>query len=84
MTSEIIFTVICVLTAFIMLIYYIKRERKLLSFLFGAITGTVALVLLNKYGVCIGINVPLNMFNVSGSVVLGVPFVICLVILQMI
>ena len=82
MTSENIFAAICILTVLIMMIYYIKRERKLLSFLFGAVTGTAALILLNKYGVFIGIDVPLNIFNVSGSAVLGVPFVICLVILQ--
>ncbi len=82
MTSENIFAAICILTVLIMVIYYIKRERKLLSFLFGAVTGTAALILLNKYGVFIGIDVPLNIFNVSGSAVLGVPFVICLVILQ--
>ena len=81
MTSENIFAAICILTVLIMVIYYIKRERKLLSFLFGAVTGTAALILLNKYGVFIGIDVPLNIFNVSGSAVLGVPFVICLVIL---
>ncbi len=82
MTSENIFAAICILTVLIMVIYYIKRERKLLSLLFGAVTGTAALILLNKYGVFIGIDVPLNIFNVSGSAVLGVPFVICLVILQ--
>ncbi|MGN0575403.1 MAG: pro-sigmaK processing inhibitor BofA family protein [Ruminococcus sp.] len=82
MTSENIFAAICILTVLIMMIYYIKRERKLLSFLFGAVTGTAALILLNKYGAFIGIDVPLNIFNVSGSAVLGVPFVICLVILQ--
>ena len=67
MTSENIFAAICILTVLIMMIYYIKRERKLLSFLFGAVTGTAALILLNKYGAFIGIDVPLNIFNVSGS-----------------
>lgn len=82
MTAENIFKAVCIAAAGIMLIYYIKRERKILSFLFGAVTGAAALIILNKYGSLIGAEIPLNIFNVGGSVVLGVPFVICLVILK--
>lgn len=82
MTAENIFKAVCIAAAGIMLIYYIKRERKILSFLFGALTGAAALIILNKYGGLIGAEIPLNIFNVGGSVVLGVPFVICLVILK--
>lgn len=82
MTAENIFKAVCIAAAGVMLIYYIKRERKILSFLFGALTGAAALLILNKYGGFIGADVPLNIFNVGGSVVLGVPFVICLVILK--
>lgn len=82
MTAENIFKAVCIAAAGIMLIYYIKRERKILSFLFGAVTGAAALIILNKYGGLIGAEIPLNIFNVGGSVVLGVPFVICLVILK--
>lgn len=82
MTAENIFKAVCIAAAGIMLIYYIKRERKILSFLFGALTGAAALIILNKYGSLIGAEIPLNIFNVGGSVVLGVPFVICLVILK--
>ncbi len=82
MTVINIFYSICAVTVLIMLIYYMKRERKILSLIFGALTGLAALVILNKYGVYIGVKVPLNLFNVGGSAVLGVPFVICLVILQ--
>lgn len=82
MTAENIFKAVCIAAAGIMLIYYIKRERKILSFLFGALTGAAALIILNKYGGLIGAEIPLNIFNVGGSFVLGVPFVICLVILK--
>lgn len=82
MTAENIFKAVCIAAAGIMLIYYIKRERRILSFLFGALTGAAALIILNKYGGLIGAEIPLNIFNVGGSIVLGVPFVICLVILK--
>lgn len=82
MTAENLFMGVCGAAALIMLIYYIRRERKLLSFLFGALTGVAALIVLNKYGGLIGAEIPLNLFNVGGSAVLGVPFVICLVILE--
>lgn len=81
MTAENIFYGVCAAAVLVMLIYYIKRERKLFSALFGALTGAAALIILNKYGSFIGADVPLNVFNVIGSAVLGVPFVICLVIL---
>ena len=82
MTTGNIFILICASVVFIMLIYYIKRERKLRSVLFGGITGIAALVILNKYGTLIDVSVPMNLFNVAGSGVLGVPFVVCLVIVS--
>lgn len=84
MNDEIIFKIACAAAALIMLIYYLRRDKKLLSFLFGAITGIAALTIVNKYGTALDIEVPLNIFNVGGSVILGVPFVLCLVILTQI
>jgi pro-sigmaK processing inhibitor BofA len=81
MTADNIFIGICSIVVLIMLIYYIRRKRKIISFLFGSITGAAALLILNKYGAMLGIDVPLNLFNVAGSAVLGVPFVVCLAIL---
>lgn len=81
MTAETIFKAICTAVAVIMLIYYLRREKKAFSVLFGALTGITALTIVNKYGGMLDIEIPLNLFNVGGSVVLGVPFVICLVIL---
>ncbi len=82
MTTDNIFWGICAAIVLVMFIYYIKRERKLLSFLFGGLTGFIALVILNKYGTLIDIDVPLNSFNIAGSAVHGVPFVILLVIMS--
>jgi hypothetical protein len=82
MKAENIFYCICAAAVVIMLIYYIRRERKFLSFLSGALSGFAALTILSRYGYMIGTDIPLNLFNVCGSTVLGVPFVICLVILK--
>ena len=82
MESQKIFYMIYGAAALIMLIYYIGRDKKIRSFLFGSLTGLGALMLINEYQSYIGVNIPLNLFNVSGSAVLGVPFVIMLVIIQ--
>lgn len=52
--------------------------------MYGAVTGLAALFLLNKYGCYIGAELPLDLFDLCGSAVLGVPFVVCLVILKFI
>lgn len=82
MTADLLFKGVCAAVLLIMLIYYLKRERKIISFLFGALTGAAALIVLNKYGSLIGVNIPLNTFNVSGSTILGVPFVVCLAVIK--
>jgi len=68
----------------IMTVYYFSRKKRLPVILFGTLTGFLALVLFNKYGSFIGAELPLNAFNTVGSVVLGVPFVVCMVILKFI
>lgn len=82
MRTDLIFGLLCTVVVLVMLIYYMRRERKVLSFVFGAFTGVAALFILNKYGGFIGADIPLNLFNVSGSAVLGVPFVVGIVILK--
>ncbi|MDE6679444.1 MAG: pro-sigmaK processing inhibitor BofA family protein [Ruminococcus sp.] len=82
MQTDLIFWLICGVAVVVMLIYYSRRERKFLSFIFGAFTGMTALFILNRYGGAIGAEIPLNIFNVGGSAFLGVPFVAGLVILK--
>ncbi len=82
MQTDLIFLLMCGIAVLVMLVYYSRRDRKILSFIFGAFTGMVALFILNKYGGAIGADIPLNVFNVSGSAVLGVPFVAGLVVLR--
>lgn len=82
MGTETIFWLICAVSVIIMIIYYSKCRRRVTSFLFGAFTGLAALIMLNRYGCYFEILLPLNIFNVCGSAILGVPFVICLVIIN--
>jgi hypothetical protein len=82
METETIFKLLCGAVVAIMLIYYLRREKKLMSVLTGVVTGGAALFIVNKYGAFIGADVPLNLFNVLGSAVLGVPFVIFIVIMN--
>ncbi len=81
MDTQKIFYIICGIVILIMLITYISRQRKLLSFIFGSLSGMTALFLLCKYGSEIGIDVPMNVFNLCGSGILGIPFVVFLAII---
>ncbi|MBR1592771.1 MAG: pro-sigmaK processing inhibitor BofA family protein [Ruminococcus sp.] len=82
METETVFYAICAAAVLIMLEYFRRRRRRILSFVFGAATGLIALMLVNKFGFVIGADIPLNTFNICGSAVLGAPFVVCLVILN--
>lgn len=83
MNTEVIFYSVCALTAAIMFIYIRRRRKWLSTAIFGIISGLAALFLINSFGDGFGVHIPLNIFNLSGSVVLGVPFVAAMVILGM-
>lgn len=82
MSTEVLFYLICGAVVFIMAVYYIRRRHKLTSFLFGSVTGFAALVLVNRFGDVFGASLPLNTFNICGSIVLGVPFVAAMIIVE--
>lgn len=82
MSTEVLFYLICGTAALIMLIYYIRRRRRLVSAFFGVFSGLAALVIMNKFGGLIGGELPLNTFNVCGSMVLGIPFVALMIIIK--
>lgn len=82
MESGYIFKIICGIVISVMVIYYLRREKKFLSFFIGAFTGGAALFIVNKYSSLIGMTVPLNFFNICGSIILGAPFVLFLVIMN--
>ena len=82
MDSGYIFKILCGIVSVIMIVYYYRRQKKLFSFFIGAFTGSAALFIVNKYGSIIGMDIPLNLFNISGSIILGTPFVLFLVIMN--
>ena len=48
-----------------------------------ALLGAVSLFLLHHIQGRFGLDIPINLFNLSGSIVLGIPFLICLVVIRM-
>ena len=82
MSTNMIFAVVCAVIAAIMMIYYSKRPNRILSVLFGGTTGAAALLILCRYGSIVGVNAELNIFNLAGSIVLGIPYVVCIVIMN--
>lgn len=84
MNVEIVFAAICAAALLIMIVYYRKSRRRTARIMTGTLTGLAALFLLSHYSYIAGMDIYLNIFNVCGSAVLGVPFVLCLVILKFI
>ncbi len=82
MTAEQLFYVLSGVTMVIMFVYYIRRKRRLISAFFGMFSGFAALLLVNRFGGCIGTELPLNLFNLCGSMVLGIPFVALIIIVN--
>lgn len=82
MSTDYIFAAVCAVVILIMIIYYLKCKKRVRALIFGAVTGLAALFILNRFGGNFDTHLPLNTFNVIGSAVLGVPFVICMVILR--
>ena len=80
--AEIFFTGICIAAAAIMTVYHLTRRNKLGSIAGSALTGLTALCILSHFGERFGTDIPLNPFNIAGSSILGVPFLICEVILK--
>ncbi len=82
MDTKTIFAAVCGAAVLTMLLYYLRREHRMRTFLFGSLTGITALLILNEYGGRFSSQLPLNVFNIAGSTVLGVPFVTVLVLLK--
>lgn len=82
MNNEVLFYIICGVSAAVMLIYYLKRKHKVTSAVFGSMSGIAALLIANRFGGAVGAELPLNTFNVCGSAVLGAPFVAGMVIIK--
>ena len=66
----------------IMLLYYLRRKRRVLSLLVGAGSGLLALLVVHYGGSLVGISPVLNPLHLVQSAVLGVPGVILMVVLH--
>ncbi len=65
-----------------MFLYYMRRVHKIRSFLAGACSGLLALLLVHYAGTWIGYSPALNLLHVLQAGILGVPGVILMVVLH--
>ncbi|MBR1823611.1 MAG: hypothetical protein IJ779_05200 [Ruminococcus sp.] len=82
MNTDIIFTAVCAVVILIMIHYYSKRPNRLISAIFGTFSGIAAMLALCTFGSMAGIDTELNLFNLIGSAVLGVPYAACVIIMN--
>ena len=80
--QEVIFWGIWAVLGLIMLLYYLRRKRRVLSLLVGAGSGLLALRVVHYGGSLVGISPVLNPLHLVQSAVLGVPGVILMVVLH--
>ncbi len=57
----------------IFILFYIKRQKPVRTFLLGSVTGLTALFLLHFYGEMIGYAPTLSITNLLTSTILGIP-----------
>lgn len=79
--GELIFYAICVISAVVMLIYYLRGEKPVRSAVLGMGSGAVFLLLLHFFGDYVGFSVPMNFFTAFISLILGIPGVMILALL---
>ena len=80
--QEVIFWGIWAVLGLIMLLYYLRRKRRVLSLLVGAGSGLLALLVVHYGCSLVGISPVLNPLHLVQSAVLGVPGVILMVVLH--
>ncbi len=76
--------VILSVTAFVLLVLYIKSRKPIKSLILNAFSGIAALVIINITTKFTGLHIPVNWWTVLASSGLGIPAVIGLVLLQII
>lgn len=64
------------------LFFYIKSRRPLRSAAINALSGILALVLVNLTSKFTGVHIPVNIYTVPSSFVFGIPAVCALIIFQ--
>lgn len=76
--------VVLSVTAFILLVFFIKSRKPVKSLISNAFSGIIALILINLTTNFTGIHIPVNWWSVSASAGLGIPGVIGLILVQII
>ncbi len=71
--NDYIFKLIWIVAGLIMLRFYARRKKTIKSAIIGMVSGAAALILLHYYGDNIGFAPPLNLFNTTVSLVMGIP-----------
>lgn len=79
----VVFRVLGGLLTLIMLGYYIRRRRRVLSALIGSLSGLAALWAVCRWGGMLGIFIRPDWFTVITSAVLGIPGVIFIIIVNL-
>jgi hypothetical protein len=81
--SDIVFYGIWVIVGIIMLVYYTKRKRTLMSSIIGMGSGMAALLILHYFGSGINFTPELSMFNTMTALILGVPGVVLMLVINL-
>lgn len=76
--------VILSITAFVLLLFYIKSRKPIKSLILSALSGIATLVIINLSTKFTGLHIPVNWWSVLAVSGLGVPAVIGLILLQII
>ncbi len=67
----------------LLVVFYIRRRRRIRTFLLGGISGLACLILLHCYGGVIGFTPTLCWFNLCISTFLGIPGVVLLYLAEL-
>lgn len=74
--EEFSFYVVWAALAGFMLVYYLRRQHRVRSMLWGTLTGLAGLILLHYSGRFTGFSPEFSLFNIMQSCLLGIPGVI--------
>lgn len=80
--NEVIFWAVWGILGIVMLVYYLRRKHRIRSFLAGAGSGLLALLVVHYGGCFIGYTPALNLLHLIQSLILGVPGVILMIVLH--
>lgn len=74
---------ILIVFALVMFVYYKKSDKPLKNAFLGIFSGAFGITLLYLFGGTVGIVLPVSLYNILFSLILGIPGVIVLIILKL-